>query len=350
MLKQKKRSCTCQKARSPFDPMNRNATMPSSIHAEGSSSSVGCSHSTMNSITGRPPFLFTSAKGPSGRQFHAAALAAKPPKVGPPDIASQSLSSTLGLFPRAGTSPLQNAPSLKHHRTASASSVAPESSKAGDDGVKIKTRDSTNFSRRAAVKQSCSYSPGTRIKAGTESFFRSSDTLESDVQPLRASSRRPDFFVSRFEDTDGRLHSSDQGSNGHSANIQPPSRRLVASQIIQQHLSPISEVANASISSGSFSHDIEVEAYGGDGSNIRDSALYTFSPLVSQRSSQSHADIYGNHSTSKLPLEILSPVQRQASPIFDAHRGDTLIQNMHEMLADPAPMQVHNFYSFFRLH
>ncbi len=324
--------------------MKRNATAPCSVDADGCSSSVSSSNGTLNALAGRPPFLFTCANGTSGRRFHAAARAAKPPKAGPPNIASQSLSSTLGLFPRAGTSPLHTAPSISQNRTAVVSLVAPQPDRAGDDGVKIKTRDPTNVSRRTAIKQSCDLGPGPQLKSGVLSQVHSSSTFGADVQPLRALRQHPVVHLLGWEATDGHSQLSDQGSNGHAAAIQPPTSRLVSSQMMQQHLSPISEAANASFSSRSFSRDVAYEGSGDDGCDIRDSALYTLSPSASQQDlqgpSHSHQSYSLASSCSMLPPQVHSPVQRQANPIFDAHNGDTLVQNMNELLADPAPMQV----------
>ena len=327
--------------------MQRSASVPTSINAESSSSSVGSSNGTRNSLAGRPPFLFTSGSGTSGRRFHAASRTANP-QAGPPAVASQSLSSTLGLFPRAGASPLHNVPSMSQYPATSASLVAPQPDRAAEAGVKIKTRDSTSINRRAAVKQSCYHDPGPRLKTGAVSQQRPLDTPEAAPQQLRASTKHPDFHLSSAEAADGYSHLFNHGATeGQTAVIQPRTTKLVASQMMQQHLSPISEVANASFSSGSLSRDVIYEGCSDDGSDVPNSAVRTMSPLESEQAlARSRHDHSLASSASNLPLQVPSPVQRQASPVFDAFNGDTLIQNMDDLIADPAPMQVSNSFAF----
>jgi hypothetical protein len=232
---------------------------------------------------------------------------------------------------------------MSQYRATSASLVAPQPDRAAEAGVKIKTRDSTSISRRAAVKQSCYRDPGPRL-----SQQRPLDTLEAAPQQLQASTKHPDFHLSSAEAADCYSRVSNHGATeGQTAAIQPRTTKLVALQMMQQHLSPISEVANASFSSGSLSRDVIYEGCSDDGSDVPYSAVRTMSPLENEQAlARSHHDHSMASSASNLPRQVPSPVQRQASPVFDAYNGDTLIQNIDDLLADPAPMQVYNSFAF----
>lgn len=331
--------------------MKRRTTTSASINAENSSSSTGSSNGQPTSLTGRPPFLSTSTTGTLGTRFHAASRIAHM-QEGQPASASQSLSSALGLFPRAGASPVHSNRLRSWQPTTAASLAAPQPDKAGDTNVKIKTRDPTSASRRAVMKQSSGLGPHNRVDSMSE--LRRSNTLEATVQSLRSSAQHSDVHLLGSHATSTHLPSSHQCSSADAAASQPRTILSVASsQIPQQHLSPISEVTNASFSSASCPREIGYEGSSDDIGHDHDSALYTLSPMASRQEAQVHASRDKNQlvslSVANLQLQPLSPVQREAPSIFDAQNGDTLIENMDDLIADSAPMQVHDLCLFFCL-
>jgi hypothetical protein len=310
--------------------MKRKTALSASANAENSSSSIGSSNSNSNSLTGRPPFLSNSITGNLGRRFHAASHIAH--REGQPALATQSLNSTLGLFPRAGASAVHNNDSRSWQLATADSVAAPQPDKVGDVHVKIKTRDATSMPRRTAVQQSSSGS--AHLKASSVSELRRPNTLEATVQSLRASAK---------VDTATHRQFSHDGSADAAAR-QPRTMSNVPSQMPQMHLSPISEVTNASFSSASFPREFVYDGSSDDGSNGHDSALYVRTSSASHQEVQAHPSSDQPQAVSRTAANFAhqppSPVQREASPIHDALHGDTLIANMDALIADPAPMQV----------
>ena len=325
--------------------MKRTAAAPS-ISAENSLSSVGSSSSAH---AGRPPFLSSSSNGMLGRRFHASTASRTPAPQHAPlaATASQSLASTLGLFPRAGASPMPVPSNTRQQQGIADSQTAPQ------PDVKIKTRDSTSASRRAAVRQSGGHDAGYGSKIAAAGQMRTSNSLNPHVQPLRSPKHaelRTSGAAAAANDSLSPLQSPSADSCSTVA-IQP--RALKAFSSLQQ-LSPISEVGHASLSSSGFSRDAVGCDGGSDDGSAHDSALYTLSPLLSLQTGQAlavsdNADQIVSRSAASMQLQSSSPVQRQAQPVFDACNGDTLILNMHALIAEPAPMLVLPRHSFLRV-
>jgi hypothetical protein len=294
--------------------MKRNATAPARIHSENSSSSIGSSTGTLNPLAGRPPFLSTSAHASSGRWFHKS----RPSEAQEGKLNTlQSLNSTLGFFPQAGASPVHSAPPRGLQ-------PAPQ-----PDTVRIKTRDPTSVSRRAAVKQSVRDS-GRNVQVNAVSQSRASSTPESKARPSRASPKRSDAHDLSAEDLATRSGSFYRDSPAEcAATTHPRTVQHMPSLLHPQQLSPISEASNVSVSSSGFPRDST-----GDGSSDDGNVL---TPLASQHGAPERAVAHPVANSSPCPV---SPVQQQASPLVDAHSGGTIIQNMYDLIADSAPMQV----------
>jgi len=243
--------------------------------------------------------------------------------------------------------------STRQQQGAAHSQAAPQPDNPGGVHVKIKTRDSTSATRRAAVRQA-GLDIG-QLNQVTVGQVRVSTTRNPNVQPLRTSLKRAEFHPLSAAATaiDPPLsHQSAYVDSASAPAIQPRTLKLFSSQLPQQQLSPISEVAHASFSSSGFSRDAGYEGGSDDGCSIPDSALYTLSPPpslhtghVSRVSGDSGQT--SSRSAASIQLHALSPVQRQAAPVYDACNGDTMIQNMAAIIADPAPMQVRHFHSLY---
>ena len=310
--------------------MKRNATAPARMHSENSSSSIGSSTGTLNPLAGRPPFLSTSAHAPTGRWFHKS----RPSEAqeGQPNTL-QSLNSTLGFFPRAGASPVHNAPPRGLQPTPADAVRVPQ-----PDTVRIKTRDPTSVSRRAAVKQSVR-DPGRNVQVNV-SQSRASSTLESKARPTRASPKRSDAHDLSAEDSATRSGSFYRDSPADcAAATHPRSVQHMASLLHPQQLSPISEASNVSVLSSGFPRDSA-----GDGSSDDGNVL---TPLASQHGAPARAFAHPVANSSPCPV---SPVQQQAAPLVDAHSGGTIIENIYDLIADSAPMQVRPLPSPSRQH
>jgi hypothetical protein len=302
--------------------MKRNATAPARIHSESSSSSIGSSTGTLNPLASRPPFLSTSAHASSGRWFHKS----RPSEAqeGQPNTL-QSLNSTLGFFPRAGASPVHNAPPRGLQRTP-----------ADADTVRIKTRDPTSVSRRAAVKQSVRDS-GRNVQVDALLQSRASSTLESKARPSRASPNRSnaaDYLTAEDSATHSDSFYRDSFTDCAAA-THPRSVQHMASLLHPQQLSPISEASNVSVSSSSFPRDSACDVSSDDG--------HVLTPLAPQHGAPARAFAHPVANSSPHPV---SAVQQQA----DAHSGSTMIENIYDLIADSAPMQVRTLPSPSRLH
>jgi hypothetical protein len=307
--------------------MKRNASAPASAEGTFTSNSSVITKSGVKTIMGRPPFLSNSTTS-SATRFHAAARTTHHQEF-PPTVPSQSLSSALGLFPRAGASAVQVNLSGRQQLN-EASQMAPRLEKACDV-VKIKTRDATSASRRAVVKQSVGQSVRQLSNVGDAPRLLHSRTAEVSMQPPRASE---DHSAVGLAPT--ALNSRGCSSSDRLEVAEPRAAKLFSSQIFQC-LSPVEEVENAS---SSFSVDCECD----EGGNFPDSTLYTLSPLAGQDTAPTRVFAGAHHAVSSSPknmaLQTASPVSRQAPPVFDAVTGSTLIQNMDLIIADAAPMQV----------
>lgn len=307
--------------------MKRQNAGSASVNTESSSSSVGSSNGAMNSLAGRPPFLSTSTTGTAGRRFHAASRPTHP-QEGQTSFASQSLNSTLGLFPRAGASPVHSNWSRCLQTNAAASVAAPQPDRAGDVHVRIKTRDPTSASRRAAVKQSSG--PGAHGKVGAACTPRGSNAAEGAGQwlPVRTRHEHDDGATLSSEATASYLPFTQQGSSPDSSAHHSRTFSLFSSLLPQQHLSPINEtdLTNASLSSERVPREIGYDGCSDDSINGHVSALHALSPGVRR--------------VDHVPLQPVSPVQGEVAAALDAHNRDSVIQNMDELIADAAPMHV----------
>ena len=99
----------------------------------------------------------------------------------------------------------------------------------------------------------------------------------------------------------------------------------MASLLHPQQLSPISEASNVSVSSSSFPRDSACDGSSDDG--------YVLTPLAPQHGAPARALAHPVANSSSHPV---SAVQQQA----DAHSGGTMIENIYDLIADSAPMQV----------
>ena len=130
---------------------------------------------------------------------------------------------------------------------------------------------------------------------------------------------------------------------------QPPDLRAVrphAQATSLQNPRPLTSI----FSSSGFSRDAGYEGGSDDGCSIPDSELYTLSPPPSLHTGHvsrvsGDSDQTSSRSAASIQLHARSPVQRQAAPVYNACNGDTMIQNMAAIIADPAPMQVRQFAS-----
>ncbi len=212
--------------------------------------------------------------------------------------------------------------------TAAASVAAPQPDRAGDVHVRIKTRDPTSASRRAAVKQSSgSYA---HVEVGAACRSRGSNAAEGAGQwlPERTRHEHDDETTLSSEAAASYLPFSQQGSSPDTTAHHSRTFSLFSSALPQQHLSPINEtdITNASCSSERVPREIGYDGCSDDSINGHVSALQALSPGVRR---VDHA-----------LLQPASPVQGEGTPAHNAHSRDGAIQNMHELIADAAPMQV----------
>jgi hypothetical protein len=119
-----------------------------------------------------------------------------------------------------------------------------------------------------------------------------------------------------------------QGSSPDTSAHHSRTFSLFSSLLPQQHLSPINEtdLTNASLSSERVPREIGYDGCSDDSINGHVSALHALSPGVRR--------------VDHVPLQPVSPVQGEVAAALDAHNRDSVIQNMDELIADAAPMQV----------